>query len=120
MAPVNRKAQVRVSICTAFTIECVENKLLAFPYLEIDQVFALKKTALKKDLDLFTNRYVWDLFPHEANLAQEQASGDCADGSLLYNYAYATLVVSNLCPNPCIETSKCMDRTIHVIARCTR
>ena len=40
VAPVNHKAQVRVLICTAFTIECVENKLLTFPYLEIDQVFA--------------------------------------------------------------------------------
>ena len=40
LAPVNHKTQVRVSVCTAFTIECVENKLLTFPYLEIDQVFA--------------------------------------------------------------------------------
>ena len=39
-APENHKTQVRVSVCTAFTIECAENKLLTFPYLEIDQVFA--------------------------------------------------------------------------------
>ena len=75
------------------------------------------KTALKKDLDLFTNRYVWDLFPHEANLAQEQASGDCADGSLLYNYAYATILVSSLCPKPCIETSNCCLGPKNVITR---
>ena len=78
------------------------------------------KTAFRKDIDLFTNRYVWDLFPHEANLAQEQASGDCADGSSLYDNAYATIVVSNLCPNPCIETSNCCPGPINVIARCTR
>ena len=41
----------------------------------------------KKDLDLFTNRYVRHLFLHEANLAQEQASGDCADGP------YCTIVL---------------------------
>ena len=40
VAPENHKTQVRVSLYTAFTIECVENKLLTFPYLEIDQVFA--------------------------------------------------------------------------------
>ena len=40
VAPVHHKTQVRVSVYTAFTIECVENKLLTFPYLEIDQVFA--------------------------------------------------------------------------------
>ena len=39
VAPANHKTQVRVSVCTAFTIECAENKLLTFPYLEIDQVF---------------------------------------------------------------------------------
>ena len=60
------------------------------------------KTAFRKDVDLFTNRYVWDLFPHEANLAQEQASGDYDCRTILYNYAYSTLVVSNLCPKPCI------------------
>ena len=38
------------------------------------------ETEFKKDVDLITNRYVWHLFPHEANLAQEKASGDCADG----------------------------------------
>ena len=37
VAPVNHKSQVRVSVCTAFTIECVENKLLTFPYLESDK-----------------------------------------------------------------------------------
>ena len=60
------------------------------------------ETAFRKDVDLFTNRYVWDLFRHEANLAQEKASGDCDCRTILYNYAYATLEVSNLCPNPCI------------------
>ena len=40
VAPVNHKSQVRVSVCTAFTIECVENKLLTLSYIELDQVFA--------------------------------------------------------------------------------
>ena len=40
VAPVNHKSQVRVSVCTTFTTECVENNLLTFPYLESDQVFA--------------------------------------------------------------------------------
>ena len=40
VAPVNHKSQVRVSVCTAFTIECVENKLLTSSYIELDQVFA--------------------------------------------------------------------------------
>ena len=40
VAPAHHKTQVGVSVYTAFTIECVENKLLTFPYLEIDPVFA--------------------------------------------------------------------------------
>ena len=77
------------------------------------------ETAFKKDVDLITNRYVWHLFPHEANLAQEKASGDCDCRTILYNYAYETRLVSNLCPKPCVEPPNFCLGPINVIAPCT-